>query len=282
MRASSKKKEEWRFINTGKNDAFFNMALDEALLILSEKKNTPPVLRLYQWEPKAVSIGYSQAVERTLDLRKCRKMNVDVVRRITGGRAVLHDSDLTYSICTSRNHFDLLGENINETYRRISLAFLESLKLLKIKGEWEKEISREDFLPTHDFSKPCFSSSLRYEIKVDGRKLMGSVQRRFKNSFIQQGSIPLKSQNLDLVDLLPFMDSEKREKIKIDLKKHSISIQELLETNPQLNKIISALESGFSSFFSTSLVDDKPNVEELKLTKKLISKYKSEDWNFRR
>jgi lipoate-protein ligase A len=277
-----KKRKGWRFLYTGKNDAFFNMALDEALLTLCQEKGAPPVLRIYQWEPKAVSIGYSQKIEKSVDLKKCKENNVDVVRRITGGRAVLHGNDLTYSICAAKDYFDLLGESVNETYKRISLAFLKSLELLNIEGEWQEKSPGEDWLNPSEFSKPCFSSSVRYEIKVAGKKLMGSAQRRFQNSFIQQGSMPLNNQNIDLIDLLPAMGNDKREKIKLELKKRSVSIQGFLNKDLNLNEIISAVRSGFGSFFSVNLVADETTSEELELTKKLMVKYKNRNWNFRR
>lgn len=274
-----KKKREWRFIYTGKNDAFFNMALDEALLILSEEKHIPPTLRIYQWEPEAVSIGYSQKIEKTLDLKKCKEKNIDVVRRLTGGRAVLHDNDLTYSICASRSYFDLLGVSINETYKRIGLAFLKSMGFLNIKGEWERRSSRGNELTSYEFSKPCFSSSIKYEIKVDGKKLIGSAQRRFKASFIQHGSIPLGEQSFDLADLLPEIDEERKQKIKLRLEKNSVSLQDLLSSNLDINQILSAIKSGFSSFFSVDLKDNGLDTEELKLIDKLIPKYRGERWN---
>ncbi len=274
-----KKKREWRFIYTGKNDAFFNMALDEALLILSEKKNIPPVLRIYQWEPKAISIGYSQKIEKTVDLKKCKDLNVDVVRRLTGGRAVLHDNDLTYSICASKDDFDLLGQSINETYKRIGLAFLKSMEFLNIKGEWERKSSRDIGLTSYEFSKPCFSSSIRYEIKVDGKKLIGSAQRRFKESFIQHGSIPLGKQSFDLVDLLPEINEEGKQKMKTRLEKNTVSLQDLLTPNLDINQILSSIKSGFSSFFSVDLKDNGLDTEECRLTDKLIPKYRSERWS---
>jgi lipoate-protein ligase A len=274
-----REKREWRFIYTGKNDAFFNMALDEALLILSEEKKFPPVLRIYQWEPEAVSMGYSQQIKKTVDLKKCKDMNVDVVRRLTGGRAVLHDNDLTYSICASRSYFDLLGVSINETYKRIGLAFLKSMEFLNIKGEWERKSSRDIGLTPCEFSKPCFSSSIKYEIKVDGKKLIGSAQRRFKASFIQHGSIPLGKQSFDLVDLLPEINEEGKQKIKIRLEKNSVSLQDLLSPNFGINQILSAIKSGFSSFFSVDLKDNGLDTEERRLTDKLIPKYRSERWN---
>jgi len=277
-----RKKREWRLIYSGKENAFFNMALDEALLILCQGKDVPPVLRLYQWDPEAVSIGYSQVIEKILDLRKCKEMNLDVVRRITGGRAVLHDNDLTYSVCSSKDHFDLLGESINETYRRVSQAFLKSLDLLEIKGEWEKKSYRDSCPTLSGFQKPCFSSSLRYEIKVHGRKLIGSAQRRYKDRFIQHGSIPLKTQNLDLLDLLPEMDQERKQMMKTRLERRAVSIQDLLSTDPDISQIVSAIKSGFSSFFSVDPTEVELSAQERKLTEKLIPKYRSEEWNFPR
>lgn len=280
--SGAKKKTKWRFVYTGMNDAFLNMALDEALLTLCEKEDFPPILRLYRWQPKAVSIGYSQAIDKALSLERCREMNVDVVRRITGGRAVLHDRDLTYSVCASKEHFDLLGENVNETYKKISLAFLESLKILQITGKFEKEFSQKNDLRPYDFSKPCFSSAMRYEIHVDGRKLVGSAQRRFKNSFIQQGSILLESENVDLVELMPFGSGEERRKLRVWLKNRSICIESLLGENPGLDELVCAVKSGFSSFFSVHLVDYDISNQELGLAHKLVNKYRSESWTLRR
>jgi len=276
------RRKSWRFIYTGKKDAFFNMALDEALLVSSQKEDNPPVLRLYQWEPKGVSFGYSQAIEKTLNSKKCQEMKIDFVRRITGGRGVLHDNDLTYSICASAGYFDSLGESVSETYKRISLAFLEFLKLLKIRGEFEKNLPRENRVKSFDLSKPCFSSAIRYEIKVNGRKLMGSAQRRFQNSFIQHGSIPLEDQSIDLTELLPDAFSVEKQRLKIKLNKESVCIRSLLGEIPEMDRLISAVKSGFSSFFGVSLVDDDVSAEELGLAHKLASKYRSEAWNFRR
>lgn len=277
-----KKKRKWRFCYTGKNDAFLNMALDQALLVSSQKEDAPPVLRLYQWEPEAVSIGYSQSVQRTVDLKKCRDRNVDVVRRMTGGRAVLHDNDLTYSISASRDYFDLLGQSVNHTYKKISLAFLESLKILKIKGEFNKEFSHPNESRFSDFSKPCFSSAIRYEIHVNGKKLIGSAQRRFQNSFIQHGSIPLEDQSIDLVELLPDTFSVQKQRLKIKLNKQFVCVRSLLGETPDMDRLISAVKSGLSNFFRVSLVDDDISAEELGLAHKLLSKYKSEAWNLRR
>jgi len=103
--------KRWRVIFTGANDAFFNMALDEALLLSCQKRASPPVLRLYLWKPPAVSMGYFQSAEKTVNLKKCKDRGIDVVRRITGGRGVLHEDEITYSVCASLDDFPQLGED---------------------------------------------------------------------------------------------------------------------------------------------------------------------------
>lgn len=217
--------KQWRFTFTGASDAFFNMALDEAVFLsclkMHSHQNGPslPTLRLYLWKPPGVSIGYFQSLEKTLDLNKCKENKLDVVRRITGGRTVLHDNEITYSVCASVKKYPELGKNVSETYRKISFALLESLKELKILGEWVKP-NRErieidaagsiNSLPASSlqvtersyFSKPCFMSNSRYEITVEGKKLIGSAQRCFQDSFIQHGSLPLGNGKFDLADFL--------------------------------------------------------------------------------
>jgi lipoate-protein ligase A len=123
---------------------------------------------------------------------------------------------------------------------------------------------------------------MRYEIKVGGRKLLGSAQRRFGNSFIQHGSIPVKGETLGLVELLPVTCPEKKKKVEMSLKKWSISLEGLLEKNPKVEEMISAVKSGFGSFFSVNLVNDKITYEELELAGRLICKYRSQNWNSRR
>ena len=165
----------WRYIFTGAQDAFLNMALDEALLLSCQELNSPPVLRLYQWNPPGISLGYSQPIGKTVNLEKCRNLHIDVVRRITGGRAVLHESELTYSVCASLSNYPQLGKTTLQTYRIISQALLESLRILGIEGDWVKP-ARELLSASSPAAlvQPCFVSHSRYEITVKGRKLIGS------------------------------------------------------------------------------------------------------------
>ncbi len=274
--------KQWRFIFTGANDAFFNMALDEAILQSCQSGQALPTLRLYLWKPPGVSIGYFQSLEKTVDLNKCKKNNIDVVRRITGGRTVLHENEITYSLCASTHQYPELGENISETYRKISFALLESLKTLKVFGEWVKP-GRERIQVTEnsDLSKPCFISNSRYEITVEGKKLIGSAQRRFQNCFIQHGSIPLGKGKVNLPDLLS--EENNREKMKKKLENKSTNLEKILKRKVECGEVISALKKGFSKFFEVEMIEKEITQKELEITPLLKQKkYSSEEWNFRK
>jgi len=288
--------KQWRFIFTGDNDAFFNMALDEAILQSCQKGQALPTLRLYLWRPPGVSIGYFQSLEKTFDLNKCKESNIDMVRRITGGRVVLHENEITYSLCASVKEYPELGENINETYRKISFALLESLKTLKVFGEWVKpkreripidstgsinSLKASSLQVTEDssFSKPCFMSNSRYEITVEGKKLIGSAQRREKNCFIQHGSIPLGKGKVSLPDLLS--EENNREKMKEKLENKSTNLEKILKRKVGYEEVISALREGFCDFFEVEMVEKDLTPEEIETAQALREKkYLTTEWNF--
>ena len=281
--------KRWRVIFTGANDAFFNMALDEALLLSCQKGDSPPVLRLYLWKPPAVSIGYFQSAEKTVDLKKCKDKGVDVVRRITGGRAVLHEDEITYSVCVSADDFPQLGANTFQTYQKLSMALLESLRLLGINGEWVKPSRDKKFSSFHMvLSKPCFMSNSKYEITVVGKKLIGSAQRRFsyrsdqkgKDSFIQHGSILTGKGKYSLAELLPEKDSVER--VKQNLEEKSTNIEKILKRRVKPDEIISALKIGFERVFDVGIENSVVSKKELKIAQTLKEKkYLSERWNLR-
>jgi lipoate-protein ligase A len=280
---------KWRFIFTGDQDAFFNMALDEALLISCQELNSPPILRLYQWNPAGISFGYSQSITKTVNLEKCKRHRIDVVRRITGGRAVLHESELTYSVCASASEFPELGRTTLQTYRIISQALLESLLIIGIEGEWVKPARElESSSSPTMVAKPCFVSTSRYEITVNGRKLIGSAQRRFcalldlsaKESFIQHGSILTGRGRYNLADFLP--PDSSGEKTKRDLEGSSTNLMEILKRELESRELISALKTGFSKIFDAEMTDSSVSAEEFNRACVLKeSKYKTSQWNLR-
>ena len=281
--------QKWRFIYTGQGDPYFNMAVDEALLS-SVQDGSSPILRLYDWNPAAVSLGYFQAVDKTVDIDKCLTKGVKIVRRITGGRAVLHNEELTYSFSGSCKIFPELGNTVSETYKQISEALLFSLSILEVEAQRVrpsgKEINEGD--PSRQkekktctrafFNPPCFSSFSRYEIGCQGRKLVGSAQRRFGEIFLQHGSILIKKGVLELSDFLPA--NSLIEGVK--LLENSTSIEEIKGRKIERHEIIRALRKGFSELFQKVFKEDSLTAEELKTAHKLtIDKYSKNYWNFK-
>lgn len=279
--------KKWRFIFTGANGAFFNMALDEALLLSCQKGDSPPIVRFYLWNPLAISIGYSQSVEKTVDSKKCRDNHISVVRRITGGRAVLHEDEITYTVCASSEYFFQLGENTSQTYQKLSWAWLESLRVLGIDAEWVKpSVTANPPSFTLLGSKPCFISSSRYEITVNGKKLIGSAQRRFscrsdlagQDSFIQHGSILTGKGKYSLAEFLP--EENSLEMMKRSLEEKSANIEEILKRRIRMDEMISALKIGFNKVLDAEMDDSEITKKELQNAFLLKEKkYESDGWN---
>ena len=275
------------------------MALDEAILQSSQSEGAIPTLRLYLWKPPGVSVGYFQSLKKTVDFNECKKKDIDVVRRITGGRAVLHENEITYSVCASVKEYPELGENINQTYQKISFALLESLKALKVFGEWVKperdrtqidstgSINSLQATESSYFSKPCFMSNSRYEITVEGKKLIGSAQRRFQDSFIQHGSLPLGNGKFNLADFLSsdsaISENKKEMIVKKKLEENSISLEKILKRKVEYQEVVSALKKGFSKFFDAEMVEKELTQKEIETAQVLKQKkYLTEEWNFRK
>lgn len=139
--------ETWRLLETGENSGGFNMALDSALLKLIPETQTP-ILRFFQWKPFAVSLGYGQKLS-SVNSEKIFAEGFEIVRRPTGGRAIFHSEELTYSVVLPNNH-KFTQNGVTETYNRISVALLKGLKNIGIeKAEFEKsQINFKDFYKT--------------------------------------------------------------------------------------------------------------------------------------
>ena len=178
--------QTWRLIRDKNHDGLTNMAKDEAISIACGEGKSPATLRFYGWETPAVSIGYSQKAESDINLQYCNSVGIDIVKRPTGGRAVLHENELTFSFNVSIEN-PLFPKNILNSHKKISEALLLGLHTLgvnaKLQYKSKKGIHRNPF---------CFSASSLYELVFDGKKIVGCAQRRFRNSFLEHGSIPLK------------------------------------------------------------------------------------------
>lgn len=170
----------WQFIDTGTMDGFKNMAYDLAIL---ENVKDEPILRFYEWDPPAISIGRFQSID-DLNIDFIKKMGFDLVRRPSGGRAVLHYDELTYSVILPNF---MSNKSVLESYLEISKALVNGLKKLNLNCEISKRKSN------YTRTSACFAVTSVYEISVEGKKLVGSAQVRKNGKILQHGSIPIRS-----------------------------------------------------------------------------------------
>ena len=180
----------WDLILDPPLDGKTNMVVDERLLAEVEASDSPlTILRFYSWNRPTVSLGRNQKRERAVDLDFCSRQGMDVVHRPTGGRAVLHDDELTYAVASNDPaQFD--GGSVYGTYRRISEALMAGYRRLGVDAVLAPDTKRPTGSPD-GLDDPCFVSPSRYELMCGGRKIAGSAQRRLRRSFLQHGSMPI-------------------------------------------------------------------------------------------
>lgn len=182
----------WKLLDTGANIGAYNMAVDEELLARAQLGETMPVLRFYAWAPPTVSIGRFQKIETAVNRDACERLGIDIVRRITGGRAVLHYKELSYSII-ARIDNPLFPPGVLATYKTIATCLVTGLRELGVPAELVTRGSRHaELVNTRAKNAACFSSPSWYELVVNHRKLIGSAQRRLSNAFLQHGSLLLE------------------------------------------------------------------------------------------
>ena len=182
-------KETWRFLDTGGSPGDFNMQADAVLLDAVGAGRSPSVLRLYRWEPPAISLGHNQDPRRELDLQRVRRAGIDVVPRLTGGRAVLHWEELTYSVIC-REGCGRLGASPGAAYREIGRALVAGLRAFGAPVDLHRQEAGQGGRSAPEAPKPpCFASTSKWEVTCRGRKLVGSAQRRIRGAILQHGSI---------------------------------------------------------------------------------------------
>ncbi len=192
----------WRLIQSGISTGADNMAVDGMLLERVAESGNPPVLRFYAWHPPAVSIGYNQSAPTELDLARCRQEGIDVVTRPSGGRAVLHWNELTYSLSWSDDEPALAG-GVSASSRRVGQSLVDGLRSFGVAAELEPGESTRGGSSVVSSSKgPCFASTSRWEVKCGGKKLVGSAQRRIRGGVLQHGSVLLGPEHERLSELM--------------------------------------------------------------------------------
>lgn len=254
---------QFRLINSGMNSPSMNMAIDEALLTSKE-----PVLRLYQWKPVGLSIGYFQKIQE-INQEFCKSKNIKIVRRLTGGNAVLHDKELTYSFIIDEK---LMPESIIDSYKEISKGILKALQLLGLKAAMNKKIKNEKS------SAVCFNEPSWYEILVNKKKIAGSAQKRVNGKLLQHGAILV---DIDIEKYAHCFNNCAQELIH-RLKKRITSINNELKQKPDYKKIAQAMKKGFEKALAIRFTKDMLTPHEKKLAQELNkTKYSTKEWNYR-
>lgn len=268
----------WRFLNTGSGNAFFNMAADEAIVRGVAGGGSPPTVRTFGWTPPAVSFGYAQKVGREVDADRCRNRGIHLVRRPSGGRAVLHWNELTYSVLC-RADDPLLGGSIQESYRKISACLVAGLRRLGVAAEFEPRRTPASSPRGEGLTSPCFSSTTQYEVTLDGRKIIGSAQRRLGDVLLQHGSLLLGPEHKRLIDLMPDRSQPLKERFRRELDRHTISLAEA-GRSAEFNAVARALREGFEVTLCVALDESSLTVEERVDAEHLVAtKYGTDAWN---
>ena len=272
----------WRIINSGHADAATNMAVDEAILLAHSAGKVPPTLRFYGWQPAAVSIGYFQRAMSEIDLDRCKEHKTAVVRRLTGGRAVLHDAELTYSIVV-REDDPLIPKTITASYRYFSNGLLAGLEALGIQAHMTMPVAAYGQRKKEPASAACFDAPAHFEVAVDGKKLVGSAQVRKQGVILQHGSILLRFSAEQFAELLRMPSAEKREQTAQMLKGRAASIENILQRTVTWQEVYCPMPAAFESALGIQLVHAELTKEEKITSKELAStKYSQDCWNMLR
>ena len=237
-----------RLLETGHNSAYYNMALDQVLM--STVDDSIPILRLYGWKPAAVSIGYFQNLEEEVNLRTCKNLGIDIVRRMTGGGAVLHEHELTYSFIAKK-----YPTNIMESYELICEPVVMCLKDLGFDAQ---------FSPLND-------------IIVDDKKVSGNAQTRKQNTLLQHGTILLDVDVDRMFSVLNVPSEKMKDKIKKDAKERVIGLKK------PFDEVAIGLQKSFGQKFEVEIFKDSVKTDE-EIGAKIMQKQKycSYEWNYKR
>lgn len=279
----------WRLIKTPPSTGAWNMAVDEAILEHVQSNEVMPTLRLYSWNPPCLSLGHAQPF-KDVDVERLKSHGWDVVRRLTGGRAILHTDELTYSV-TGSEHEEILSGGVLESYNRLSKALLYAVQSLSLPVQVQegsryalrKEQERSGLLDHQKIINPvCFEVPSSYEITVNGKKLIGSAQARKKEGVLQHGSLPLIGDLTRICDALVFEDESARQNAKERLLSRATTVQAVLGVEISWETAAQALVKGFEAELGIQFEDSELTPSEIQRADELVKeKYAHAAWTER-
>lgn len=267
---------QWRLIYDTPTTGVANMARDEAIMLAVAAGNVPPTLRLYDWQPFCLSLGYGQRVSDA-DLARIQGSAWQLVRRPTGGRAILHGDELTYSVSLPADH-ELASGDIIESYRRISRALMLALQHLGLSPESEKQAKSN-----RRVGAVCFEVPSHYEITSGGRKLIGSAQVRRRNGILQHGSLPLYGDIARICDALVYPDEETRLVAKQQVRERATTLEQVCGQSINWHVVAEAFVYGFAEAFGLELTEGDLTPSEQQHAAELVETvYNNPNWTNKR
>ncbi len=259
--------EVWRLSEDGPGNGVINMATDRAILTACGEGKAPPTLRIYGWQQPTVTTGYSQNSVRDLDINRCRSLGIPIVFRPTGGRALLHDKELTYSLVAPIPH-TRFPSNLRDAFRVVSQALLLALDNMGIQNAAMADTRK---VSVNGRSPSCFSSLNHCEITVNNKKLIGSAQRRKSGSFLQHGSLWMDCDRELMNSLFCFdLPQTRAANLKI-LEDNTITLKQLCGKEVQFEEVAQAFQKGFQSAFPVKWERGELSVYEMDLRDRFLN-----------
>jgi lipoate-protein ligase A len=241
----------WHFINTGYQSGDWNMAFDEYAATHFSPATDIPLLRIFAWNPPTISIGANQR-EDDFNIAKIHADGLGLVRRPTGGRAIFHAHELTYSIVLGAK-----GIGARDVYHELSTGILAALRYLGIAATIAGSDERTS--PFSDpLSLPCFGTSTRSEIQVAGKKIVGSAQRRYDDTILQHGSFLLGTRHRDLVAYLTPEAEQARTALERLLTSRTTEAETVLGRPVSYEEAVTAFKKGFESAYGLTFIEEYP------------------------
>lgn len=268
--------EKWRCIVTPARRGAFNMAVDEVLLAETVACNSLPVLRLYDWSPACISLGYAQKVS-DINMEQLNARGWEIVRRITGGRAILHVDEITYSVLAPLTEPRVAG-TVLESYQRLAKALMKAIRDLGIPVEMVEEIDRQHFTN----GPVCFETPSAYELTVDGKKLVGSAQARRKGGFLQHGAFPLFGDLRRITHVLNGLQGAELEDAGVKVLERATTAEMVLGKQIAWNDAADSFKNAFSEVLDIEFEESELTPDELeKVRAAMETKYDAWRWTGR-
>src|SRR5207302_6175540 len=262
--------EQYRFLNTETLNATMNMAIDESVQMHYLQNSAPPTLRVFRWVQPSISLGRLQSVEREIDSDRCQQLGVTLVRRPTGGRAVYHRDEFTYSIVTGKR--DGVPAGVVAAYAYLAQGLIAALQSLGVPAVLSDErVSKQP-------SAACFASSTQADLTSNGFKLVGSAQVWKDDALLQQGSLPLTNRSAEFFSMLRYPSEDARAEALQLYREKTTPLRSFVPT-ASWEQAANAFRHGFSSALQAEFVPGVLTQSELSLAQQLVvEKYSKLEW----